>query len=137
MSTIGKSERETQSRIKALFRDDLGYKYLGDWSDRHTNSNIEENLLGDYLMRAGYTKDQISRAIYRLKTEAENPNRSLYDNNKAVYSLLRYGVPVKIEARPAIHPFVSVVHHIIAFVVLTPARHWTIQNAGGEQPWFV
>ncbi len=33
-----------------------------------------------------------------LRTEADNPNRSLYDNNKAVYSLLRYGVPVKIEA---------------------------------------
>lgn len=47
---------------------------------------------------ADYTKEQISRAIYLLKTEADNPNRSLYDNNKAVYSLLRYGVPVKIEA---------------------------------------
>jgi type I restriction enzyme R subunit len=33
-----------------------------------------------------------------LRTEADNPNRSLYDNNRAVYSLLRYGVPVKIEA---------------------------------------
>jgi type I restriction enzyme, R subunit len=98
MSDIGKPERETQNRVVALFRDDLGYKYLGDWSERHTNSNIEENLLGDYLTRAGYTKDQISRAIYRLKIEAENPNRSLYDNNKEVYSLLRYGVPVKIEA---------------------------------------
>jgi type I restriction enzyme, R subunit len=38
---------------------------------------------------------QISRAIDRLRTEAGNPNRCLYDNNKAVYSLLRYGVPVK------------------------------------------
>ena len=98
MSNIGKPERETQNRVVALFRDDLGYKYLGDWSDRHTNSNIEVNLLSQYLTRAGYTKDQISRAIYRLKTEAKNPNRNLYDNNKAVYSLLRYGVPVKIEA---------------------------------------
>ncbi len=33
-----------------------------------------------------------------MRTEANNPNRSLYDNNKAVYSLLRYGVPVKTEA---------------------------------------
>ena len=30
---------------------------------------------------------------------AAAPIRSLYDNNKAVYSLLRYGVPVKVEAR--------------------------------------
>jgi hypothetical protein len=48
MSNIGKPERETQKRVVALFRDELGYKYLGDWSDRHTNSNIEENLLGEY-----------------------------------------------------------------------------------------
>jgi len=41
---------------------------------------------------------QISAALYKLCTEADNPSRSLYDNNKAVYSLLRYGVPVKIEA---------------------------------------
>ena len=98
MSTIGKPERVTQNRVIALFRDELGYRFLGDWSDRPDNSNIEESLLTAYLTKYGYTPEQISRAIYLLKTEAENPNRSLYDNNKAVYSLLRYGVPVKIEA---------------------------------------
>ena len=98
MSTIGKPERETQNRVIALFRDELGYRYLGDRSDRPNNSNIDEELLAAYLVQAGYTLEQISRAIYLLRTEAENPNRSLYDNNKAVYCLLRYGVPVKIEA---------------------------------------
>ena len=98
MNGIGKPERVTQNRVIALFRGELKYRYLGDWTDRPDNSNIEENLLDEYLTRAGYTPDQISRAIYLLKTEADNPNRSLYDNNKAVYSLLRYGVPVKIEA---------------------------------------
>ena len=95
--TIGKPERETQNRVIALFRDELGYRYLGDWSDRPANSNIEEELLRGYLTKAGYSPEQIGRAIYLLNTEADNPNRSLYDNNKAVYSLLRYGVPVKIE----------------------------------------
>ncbi len=33
-----------------------------------------------------------------MKREANNPNRSLYDNNKEVYRLLRYGVNVKVEA---------------------------------------
>ena len=97
MSAIGKPERVTQNRVIALFRDELGYRYLGDWSDR-TNSNIEEGLLAAYLKRRGYSPEQISRAIYLLDREADNPNRSLYDNNKAVYSLLRYGVQVKIEA---------------------------------------
>jgi type I restriction enzyme R subunit len=95
---IGQPERATQNRVIALFRDSLGYGYLGDWTDRTDNSNIEEGLLTTYLTRCGYTPAQISKAIYELHTEAGNPNRSLYDNNKKVYSLLRYGVPVKIEA---------------------------------------
>ncbi len=98
MNTIGKPERETQNPVIALFRDELHYRYLGDWSDRPDNSNIEDGLLGNYLTRAGYSPEQIGRAIYLLKTEADNPNRSLYDNNNAVYSMLRYGAPVKIEA---------------------------------------
>ena len=97
MSTIGQPERATQNRVIALFRDELGYRYLGDRSDQQ-NSNIDEPLLTAYLTTAGYAPEQISRAIYLLRTEADNPNRSLYENNKAVYSMLRYGVPVKIEA---------------------------------------
>jgi type I restriction enzyme R subunit len=98
MSNIGKTERTTQNRVIALFRDELGYRFLGDRSERAHNSNIEEDLLSAHLIQAGYTMAQISRAIHLLRVEAENPNRSLYENNKAVYSMLRYGVPVKIEA---------------------------------------
>jgi type I restriction enzyme R subunit len=63
MSTIGKPERETQNRVIALFRDELHYRYLGDRADRPGNSNIEEELLGSYLTRAGYSKEHISRAL--------------------------------------------------------------------------
>jgi type I restriction enzyme R subunit len=101
MSGIGTPERATQNRVLALFRDELGYRALGDWTDRTGNSNIEEGLLTAWLNMAGNTPDQINRALYLLRTEADNPNRSLYDNNKAVYGLLRYGVPVKIEASKA------------------------------------
>jgi len=98
-SAIGKSERETQRRVIALFRDELGYRFLGDWSDRDGNSNIEEKLLTDYLRdKAGYSPAEISAAIYKLTTEANNSGRGLYGNNHAVYNLLRYGVPVKVEA---------------------------------------
>jgi type I restriction enzyme, R subunit len=105
MTTIGKAERVTQNRVIALFRDELKYRYLGDWSDRAGNSNIEEGLLKEYLAKCSYSPEQINRAIYLLSTEAKNPSRSLYENNKAVYSLLRYGVDVQTEAG---QPYVKV-----------------------------
>ena len=97
MSLIGQAERVTQNRVVALFRDELGYRYLGNWNDRD-NGNIEESLLGPWLTARGHTPAQISMALHRLRTEAGHHDRSLYGNNKAVYELLRYGVPVKTEA---------------------------------------
>ena len=93
--TIGKPERATQNRVIALFRDELKYQYLGDWTDRVGNSNVDETLLKDYLQKAAYDDLQISRAIYLLRQESDNHNRSLYDNNQEVYKLLRYGAPSK------------------------------------------
>jgi type I restriction enzyme, R subunit len=98
MSNIGQPERVTQNRVIALFRDELGYDYLGNWQDRPYNSNIEESLLTKYLNSSGYTDAQIAKALYELRTAATNPNRSLYDNNQAVYSLLRYGIQIKTAA---------------------------------------
>lgn len=95
---IGKPERNTQNRVIKLFREELGYRYLGDWTDRVGNSNIEEGLLSDWLEKNGYSKAQINRALDILRREADNHNRTLYGNNKEVYKLLRYGVPVKVEA---------------------------------------
>jgi type I restriction enzyme R subunit len=98
MSTVGQPERATQNRVIALFRDELRYRYLGDWTDRDGNSNIEEGLLSTWLAKHGYTPTQISVALHKLRTEANNHSRTLYGNNQAVYGLLRYGVPVKTEA---------------------------------------
>jgi type I restriction enzyme R subunit len=98
MNNVGQRERATQNRIVALFRNELGYRYLGDWTDRAGNSNIEEELLSAWLKKSGHSPDQISAALYKLRTEATNHNRNLYGNNRAVYNMLRYGVPVKIEA---------------------------------------
>jgi type I restriction enzyme, R subunit len=92
---IGKPERATQDRVIKLFSKKLGYEYLGNWEYRSGNSNIEEEHLTAYLSGNGYSKVQITNAIYALRNEADRHNRSLYDNNKAVYSLLRYGVQVK------------------------------------------
>jgi len=81
--SVGQPERVTQERVIALFRDELGYEYLDDWSDRPDNSNIEEEFLAANLIERGYTPAQIGDALHRLRAEANNPNRSLYENNKA------------------------------------------------------
>ena len=53
-------------------------------------------MLPDDVVQA-YTLIGAQALTDLLRAEADNPNRSLYDNNKAVYSLLRYGVPVKTD----------------------------------------
>ena len=95
MDNIGKPERATQNRVIQLFRDELNYRYLGDWHERENNSNIEETLLSEHLTRSGYNAAQISGAIKKLKDEANNHSQNLYNKNKAVYSVLRYGASVK------------------------------------------
>jgi type I restriction enzyme, R subunit len=97
MSDIGKPERVTQNRVIALFREELGYDYLGDWGDNDNNSNVDEVLLTAWLARTGNTPAQIASALHTLRTEADNHSRTLYGNNQAVYGLLRYGVPVKAD----------------------------------------
>lgn len=94
---IGKPERATQNRVVKLFKEELDYTYLGNLEDRSDNSNIKDDLLTAYLKKAGYKVEQINPAIYKLTTEANNHNRSLYQNNKEVYSLLRYGASVKTD----------------------------------------
>lgn len=60
MNVVGQSERATQDRVVALFRDELGYRDLGDWANRDGNSNIEEEHLTAYLTSNGYTPEQIA-----------------------------------------------------------------------------
>jgi type I restriction enzyme, R subunit len=95
---IGQAERHTQNRIVQLFQNDLHYAYLGNWIDKTNNSNIEQGLLAAYLTRKGYSPAHITKAIYALTNTANNYNESLYTNNKNVYSKLRYGISVQVEA---------------------------------------
>jgi len=84
MSDLGKSERATQDRVIALFVDELGYRYLGDWSDRNGNSNIDEPILSAWLAKAGHTPDQISRAIYLLKANGPRDARALREQPRGL-----------------------------------------------------
>ncbi len=81
----------------SILNSDFHHGLLGDRTDRDGNSNIEADLLSTWLTKSGYTPAQISAALNELRTEADNHNRTLYGNNQAVYSLLRYGVGVKTE----------------------------------------
>lgn len=93
---VGQIERKTQNRLVALFRDRLGYDYLGNWEDRENNSNIEEEYLRAYLVKTKkYSDKVIDKAITELKKTAENQQAILYDLNKDVYSLLRYGIKIR------------------------------------------
>lgn len=97
MTKVGSIERITQNRVVKLFQVELGYTYLGDWKENRENSNIEEEYLTAYLLKKGYNTTQITKAIYELKSTANNFSDSLYTTNKNVYELLRYGADIKTE----------------------------------------
>jgi len=97
MSNIGKKERETQNRVVALFHDELKYSYLGNWEEREDNSNIEVGILTAWLTKKGYSQNLIGKALYEFSKVANDQSKSLYDVNKEVYSMLRYGVNVQPE----------------------------------------
>jgi type I restriction enzyme R subunit len=94
---IGQLERSTQDRIVALFRnkDKLNYSYLGNWEERVGNRNIEVDQLRVFLKEHGYDENIIDRALYLFEREAGDTSKNLYDRNRAVYEMLRYGVKVK------------------------------------------
>ncbi len=96
MSTVGEREARTQNRVVEFFLNTLGYHYLGFWKDRDGNSNIEEDLLSDWLRRQGHDDRIIAKALHEIgKARALGGSKTLYDANREMYGLLRYGVKVR------------------------------------------
>ncbi|MFD9663506.1 type I restriction endonuclease subunit R [Rhodococcus sp. NPDC059968] len=96
MSDVGQIERKAQNRVVALFRDRLGYECLGNWEYREHNSNVETDLLVQNLKARGYDDNLINRALDQLgKAASVGAGHDLYEANRDVYGLLRYGVKVK------------------------------------------
>lgn len=124
-ANIGARERITQNRVIRLFdanaqfceltmvsepsaiygrKNELPYTYLGNWKDRSENCNIEEYYLKKFLKSKKslkgeeYSSVEINSAVHKLKQVAANIGVGLYEANKAVYGLLRYGVNVNSDA---------------------------------------
>jgi len=96
VSNVGQPERKAQDRVVALFRESLSYEYLGNWEYREGNSNVEVELLAQNLRDRGYSDSLINKALDKLKSDASlGGGRDLYEANRDVYGLLRYGVKVR------------------------------------------
>ena len=95
MTQVGELEIRTQRRVVDHFRQQLGYAYLGSWQDRPNNRNIEAGLLTQFLVRQGHDPAIINKALDKLgKAAALGGSKTLYDANREVYGLLRYGARV-------------------------------------------
>jgi type I restriction enzyme R subunit len=92
--SVGQIEKATQARVVALFQQRLGYRYLGHWGDR-SNTNIDESLLRTWLQTRGVADALINRALHEFTKVAGDSSKSLYDRNRAVYDMLRYGIKVQ------------------------------------------
>lgn len=97
MNNINELEIKTQKRIiEEVFKKKLKYIYLGNYKDRENNSNIEEELLLKFLLKK-YSEPIAKRAIQELVSLAHNETKSLYETNKEIYSLLKYGNGINIS----------------------------------------
>ena len=94
MTGIGAIERKTQNRVIELLRDSMDYEYLGDLS-MFDNDNIIEKQLQKSLTDRGYLPVVVDRAVEELIRMSRDTTKSLYERNRSVYNLLRYGVKVQ------------------------------------------
>lgn len=96
MSEVGERERHTQQRVVAFLCDVLGYAHLGDWHRRTGNRNVEQSYLIDWLKRQGHSETLIGKVVFELdKAAALGGSTTLFEANRDVYGLLRYGVKVR------------------------------------------
>ena len=89
MATVD-AEKKLQKRMLHWLVDDLGYTYLGNLEDID-NTPVKEDLLKANLKKREYSDDQIKTAVSELLSKVNNQVDTLYQINRSVYSLLRYG----------------------------------------------
>jgi len=100
MSSI-EPERATQNRLVRLFRNRLGYRYLGRL-DAQPNTCLREADLRRFLAGRGVDESLADRVLEAVRAQiaraetvrvvAGKEETNLYEANEALYGLLRYGV---------------------------------------------
>lgn len=101
MPDIDQIEKATQKRVINFFKDKLHYTYLGDLHDSENSNIMLEHLYAYLTKKGGYSEKLANRAIDMLVRASVNLQHGLYDANKEVYRLLKYGAKVKEEAGEA------------------------------------
>lgn len=97
---VSTKERDDQNDLIKFFENTLGYEYLGNLQ-YEVNTNLKSELLEKYLLRQDYEKGVdkrvvVKRAITKLEGKLASSAKSLYEQNKKIYDLLKYGVGVTI-----------------------------------------
>lgn len=95
-SEIEVTQKGLHDRLLRLFTQNLGYGQLRDWSARGVG-NVMPDLLNTFLRSRGYDEDLIQKAIMSFQKVSTDFGVPLYERNKNVYELLRYGVKVKVK----------------------------------------
>jgi type I restriction enzyme R subunit len=98
VTDVGQIELKAQERVIELFDKRLGFRFLGNWKDHPTNPNVDVEPLSANLKERGYDERLIARATEKLdRANKLGAGRDLYEANREIYNLLRYGVKVRTE----------------------------------------
>lgn len=100
--SIGKAEYKTQEKVIKFFKNKniLDYAYIGNLKDK-SNKNIIAERLEAFLKGQGYSETVARRAIDEIVRTAGDTQHDIYNVNKNVYELLKYGVKVRPNADSA------------------------------------
>ncbi|MCT4587764.1 MAG: HsdR family type I site-specific deoxyribonuclease [Carboxylicivirga sp.] len=135
MNYIGKPERFTQDRVIRFFQDELDYRYLGSWENEERKLPIEEGILYTFLTKKqGCSAYVANKAISKLINAATNLSNGLYEANKEVYSLLRYGTSIAEEVgelKETVH-FINWSNYILNDFAI--AEEVTVKGKNNKRP---
>jgi len=98
--SVGDIERKTQNRVVRQILAEkapagLGYSYAGNWQYEEGHSNIEAATLLTWLDDRGVKPGLGTKAVEKLQKAATiGGGVDLYEANREVFKLLRYGVKV-------------------------------------------